>query len=63
LQCLIDDLVAHSRDTQESSFETVERLLQNHKQAFLRDLETARRMYRVYPHLFAPENSRPAAAG
>jgi hypothetical protein len=63
LQSLIDELVAYSRGSIEVSFETVERLVQQHKQAFLKDLETARRMYRVYPHLFPAESSRQAGAG
>jgi hypothetical protein len=63
LQSLIDELVAYSRGPIEVSFETVERLVQQRKQAFLKDLETARRMYRVYPHLFPAESSRRAGAG
>jgi hypothetical protein len=63
LQSLIDDLVACSRAPIDVSFETVERLVQQRKQAFLKDLETARRMYRVYPHLFPGESSRQAGAG
>lgn len=63
LQSLIDELVAISRGPRDVSFETVERLVQQRKQAFLRDLETARRMYRVYPHLFPAENSRHVGAG
>jgi hypothetical protein len=55
LQSLIDELVAYSRAPIDVSFETVERLVQQRKQAFLKDLETARRMYRVYPHLFQAE--------
>jgi hypothetical protein len=62
LQSLIDELVAMSRAPVDVSFETIERLVQQHKQAFLKDLETARRMYRVYPHLFPAENSRQAGA-
>jgi hypothetical protein len=62
LQSLIDELVAISRAPIDVSFETVERLVQQRKQAFLKDLETARRMYRVYPHLFPAENSRQAGA-
>jgi hypothetical protein len=60
LQSLIDELVAISRAPMDASFETVERLVQQRKQAFLMDLETARRMYRVYPHLFPAESSRHA---
>jgi hypothetical protein len=63
LQSLIEELVAISHTPMDVSFETVERLVQQHKQAFLKDLETARRMYRVYPHLFPAESSRQAGAG
>jgi hypothetical protein len=45
------------------AFEVVERLLQQHKDVFRRDLETARRMYRIYPHLFRADNCRKANAG
>jgi len=62
LQSFIGDLVAHSRAHDEVSFETVELLLQRHKQNFLKDLETARRMYRVYPHLFRAESFHKASA-
>jgi hypothetical protein len=62
LQLFIDELVAHSCAPAEVSFETVERLLEQHKRTFLEDLETARRMYRVYPHLFPAESSRKAGA-
>jgi len=34
------------------SFETVERTLAKHKEAFEKELEVSRRMYRTYPHLF-----------
>lgn len=62
LQSLIGELVAYAGAPGEASFETVERMLQEHRQAFLKDLETARRMYRVYPHLFPAENYRRAGA-
>jgi hypothetical protein len=62
LQLLIGDLIAYSRAPGEISFEAVEGLLQQHKRSFLKDLETARRMYRVYPHLFRAEFSRKAGA-
>jgi hypothetical protein len=62
LQSFIDELVAHSRAPVEVTFETIERLLQQHKRTFLKDLETARRMYRVYPHLFPAESSHKAGA-
>ena len=63
LQSFIGDLRGHSRAPQDVSFETVEQLLQGYKQTFLKDLETARRMYRVYPHLFRTESFRKAGAG
>jgi hypothetical protein len=63
LQSLIDELIAYSRAHGEVSFEIVERLLQRHKETFLKDLETARRMYRVYPHLFPAEGARKAGTG
>jgi hypothetical protein len=63
LHLFIGDLVAQSRELDEVSFETVERLLQQRKQDFLKDLATARRMYRVYPHLFPAEAARKAGAG
>jgi len=62
LQSFIGDLVGRSRAPEEVSFETVEGLLQQYKQTFLKDLETARRMYRVYPHLFQAESFQKASA-
>ena len=62
LHSFIKDLSASSETLGEVSFENVERLLQKYKQTFLEDLETARRMYRVYPHLFRAGNSRRAGA-
>jgi hypothetical protein len=52
----MEDLLAQFRASDEISFEATQRLLQQHEQAFLKDLETARRMYRTYPHLFQEEN-------
>jgi len=63
LPSFIGELVAFSRAPDEVSFEAVEQLLQQYKQAFQKDLETARRMYRVYPHLFPGENFQKAGAG
>jgi hypothetical protein len=63
LESFIGDLMGHSRAHHEVSFETVEQLLHGYKQTFLKDLETARRMYRVYPHLFQTESFRKAGAG
>jgi hypothetical protein len=62
LLAFMEDLLAQSRASAEISFEATERLLQQHEQAFLKDLETARRMHRAYPHLFQEEASQPAAA-
>ncbi len=63
LQLFINDLIGQSRAADEVSFDTVERLLQQYKFTFLQDLETARRMYRLYPHLFPAESFRKAGAG
>jgi len=63
LQGYIGDLIGRSRAPDEVSFETVEQLLQQYKQTFLKDLETARRMYRVYPHLFPAESFHKVSAG
>jgi hypothetical protein len=52
LVAFMEDLLAQFRGSGEISFEGVQRLLQQHEQAFLEELETARRMYRTYPHLF-----------
>lgn len=62
LQSFINDLSTGFHTPSEVSFENVERLLEKYKQTFLKDLETARRMYRVYPHLFQAGNSRRAGA-
>jgi hypothetical protein len=62
LQSFIGDLIGRSRAPDEVSFETVEGLLRQYKQTFLKDLETARRMYRVYPHLFRAESFHKARA-
>jgi hypothetical protein len=47
----VQDLLAQYRSSGDITFESVQRLLKQHEQAFLADLETARRMYRNYPHL------------
>jgi hypothetical protein len=62
LHSFIGELIGQSRAPDEVSFENIERLLQQYKQTFLKDLETARRMYRVYPHLFPAENFHKASA-
>jgi len=55
LQSFIDELTTQLHAPDQVSFETVERLLHQYKRTFLQDLETARRMYRVYPDLFRAE--------
>ncbi len=62
VRSFIDDLNSRCEGPGEISFESVERLLELHKRTFLEDLETARRMYRVYPHLFKAANSLRAGA-
>jgi len=47
----VQDLLTRYRSSGDITFESVQRLLKQHEQAFLADLETARRMYRNYPHL------------
>jgi len=54
----MEELLAQLRTSGEIRFETVQLLLQQHEQAFLKDLETARRMYRTYPGLFQQERYR-----
>jgi len=48
----LEELLAQFRASSHMGFEDVQRLLQQHEQTFRRDLDTARRMYRTYPHLF-----------
>ena len=55
VHAFVEELMSQSRSPGGVTFETAERLVQQHKQAFLQDLETARRMYRTYPHLFQVE--------
>jgi hypothetical protein len=62
LLAFLEDLLAQFRASDEISFKATQRLLEQHEQAFLKDLETARRMYRTYPHLFPEEASQPMAA-
>jgi hypothetical protein len=54
LLAFMEELLAQFRGSGEINFEAVQQLLQQHEQAFLKDLETARRMYRTYPRLFKP---------
>ena len=51
----LQELLAQFRSSGEIDFGTVQLLLQQHEQVYLKDLETARRMYRTYPHLFNDE--------
>jgi hypothetical protein len=62
LLAFMEDLLTQFRASDEINFEATQRLLRQHEQAFLKDLETARRMYRTYPHLFQEESSQPTAA-
>jgi hypothetical protein len=62
LLAFLEELLARFRASDEISFEDTQRLLRQHEQAFLKDLETARRMYRTYPHLFPEEASQQMAA-
>jgi hypothetical protein len=62
LLAFLEDLLAQFRASDEISFEATQHLLQQHEQAFQRDLATARRMYHTYPHLFPEEASQPMAA-
>ena len=52
LHAFVDQLLAQARTPGGITFESVERLLQQRKDEFLRDFLTARRMYRTYPRLF-----------
>lgn len=52
LLSFVEELLNRARTSGTISFESVERLLQNRKDDFLRDFLTARRMYRTYPRLF-----------
>ena len=58
----VDDLIGRLRSPDGISFETAEHLLHDYRQQFLKDLETARRMYRTYPRLFEEGQSRRAGA-
>jgi hypothetical protein len=56
LLAFIEDLLAQFRGSGEINFEDAQRLLQQQEQTFLRDLETAQRMYRTYPRLFQEDS-------
>ena len=48
----VDALLELYRTDGGITFEIVERVLEERKEAFAKDLEIARRMYRSYPHMF-----------
>ncbi len=52
LSMFVEDLTSQVRASDGITFEVAERLLQQRKDAFLRDFLVARRMYRTYPNLF-----------
>jgi hypothetical protein len=56
----LEELLAQFRASGEIGFPDVQQLLQQHEQTFLKDLETARRMYRTYPHLFREDSFTPS---
>ena len=58
----VEALLAQFRSSGDITFEAVQRLLTQHEQVFLADLETARRMYRTYPHLCHERPVQPKAA-
>jgi hypothetical protein len=62
LSSFVDDLMAQVRASGAIGFETAERLLQQRKDTFLQDLETTRRMYRNYPHLFREDLAESSGA-
>jgi hypothetical protein len=55
LLAFLADLLGQFRTSGDLNFEAVQRLLRQHEETFLKDLETARRMYRTYPGLFQQE--------
>lgn len=52
LPMFVQDLISQVQSSSGITFEIAERLLQQRKDAFLRDFLIARRMYRTYPKLF-----------
>lgn len=52
LLMFVQDLISQIHSSGGITFEIAERLLQQRKDAFLRDFLIARRMYRTYPKLF-----------
>jgi len=63
LHAFVSDVTSKLRASGGISFEGVEESLRRHREAVAKDIEIARRMYRVYPQLFSVEASRAAAAG
>ena len=65
LYVLVNDLTEQFRTSGEMTFEAMEGVLRQQKEAYRRDLATARRMYRTYPHLFeeSRETLKKRAAG
>jgi hypothetical protein len=53
----VDALIERYRADGGITFEIVERVLEERKEAFAKDLEIARRMYRSYPHMFQAQRS------
>jgi hypothetical protein len=48
----LNELLERYRTAGGITFETVEHILEERKEAFVKDREIARKMYRSYPHLF-----------
>jgi hypothetical protein len=63
LSAFVDELLIQARGPGGITFESVERLLQQRKDEFLRDFLTARRMYRAYPGLFPEISDEARKAG
>jgi hypothetical protein len=60
---LVNELTEQFRTTGEMTFETLERVVEREKEDYRRDLETARRMVRTYPHLFEESRVKRQASG
>jgi hypothetical protein len=54
----INDLLQAFQSSGRISFETVESLLHERKEAFVKELEITRKMYRTYPYLFREKDIR-----
>ena len=61
LLAFMEELLKQFRASGKIRFEAVQQLLEQHEQLFLKDMETARRMYRTYPHLFQETRSNLSA--